>query len=158
MKFKSAALDPASERRVAVDLFNYVWSLLEKQDRTEAEDDAMLHAAHASRFHWAQVGGAENCARGDWQVSRVYAALGRSEPALHHAQRCLQICLSEGLRDFDLAFAYEALARSMAVAGNVAERDRYVQLALTAGTEIAEEDDRKIFDADIATVIDVKPS
>lgn len=117
----------------------------------------MVHAAHASRFHWTQVGSAENLARGEWQISRVYAVLSRPEPALHHAQRCLQICLANGLRDFDLAFAYEAMARSMAIAGNLAERDRYVELARRAGEDISEEDDRKLLAADIATVADVTP-
>ena len=42
----------------------------------------MLHAAHASRFHWGEVGEPVNFARGEWQISRVYAVLGRPEPAI----------------------------------------------------------------------------
>ncbi|MCY1139283.1 hypothetical protein OWR29_14885 [Actinoplanes sp. Pm04-4] len=38
-------------RQLAVDLFNGVWTLLEKPDRTAEDDDRMLHMAHASRFH-----------------------------------------------------------------------------------------------------------
>jgi hypothetical protein len=60
-------------RRLAVDLFNHVWTLLDKPDRTPAEDDEMIHAAHASRFDWAEVGAPVNLVRGEWQVSRVYA-------------------------------------------------------------------------------------
>ena len=37
----------------------------------------MIHAAHASRYHWSQVGTKANLARGEWQVSRVYTVLGR---------------------------------------------------------------------------------
>jgi hypothetical protein len=48
--------------------------------------------------------------------------LRRTEPCLHHAQRALDICLAEGVGDFDLAFAYEAIARSHAIAGD-AETD-----------------------------------
>src|SRR3712207_382671 len=77
-----------ARRRLAADLFNTVWSLLERTDRTQADDDTMLHAAHASRYHWGQVGEPVNLARGEWQVSRVYAVLGRAEPARYHAQRC----------------------------------------------------------------------
>src|SRR5690606_16440823 len=103
-------------RRLAAELFNRVWSLLEQPDRDQAADDTMLHAAHASRFHWGEVGTPVNLARGEWQISRVYAVLGRAEPALHHARRCLEICEAHGIGDFDLAFAYEALARASAVA------------------------------------------
>jgi hypothetical protein len=47
----------------------------------------MLHMAHASRFHWEQVGTPANLARGEWLCSRVYAVLRRPEPCLHHAAR-----------------------------------------------------------------------
>ena len=54
-------------RQLGVDLFNHVWTLLEKPTRTAAEDEEMVHAAHASRHHWAQVGIPANVARGEWQ-------------------------------------------------------------------------------------------
>src|SRR5215218_5159161 len=99
----------------------------------------MLHAAHASRFHWGEVGEPVNFARGEWQVSRVYAVLGRSEPALFHAHRCLEICQAHQIGDFDLAFAYEALARASAVAGQPDDCARYAELARQAGEQIAEQ-------------------
>jgi DNA-binding transcriptional MerR regulator len=70
-------VDAGTRRQLAVDLFNHVWSLLETPDRTPMQDDEMLHAAHASRFHWGEVGEPANLARGEWQCSRVYAVLGR---------------------------------------------------------------------------------
>src|SRR5439155_13917343 len=79
-------------RELAVDLFNHAWALLRLPERTPEQDDELIHAAHASRHHWSEVGTAANLARGEWQVSRVYAALGRAEPALHHARRCLAYC------------------------------------------------------------------
>jgi hypothetical protein len=71
----------------------------------------MLHMAHASRYHWEQVGTPANLARGEWLCSRVYAVLGRPEPALHHARRVVQICERNGIGDWDLAFSHEAVAR-----------------------------------------------
>jgi hypothetical protein len=38
-------------RKSAVDCFNLVWTLMDKKDRTKEENDKMVHAAHASRFH-----------------------------------------------------------------------------------------------------------
>ena len=65
-------LDPDDERRLAATLFNHTWTLLEKGDRSVADDDEMIHSAHASRAHWGVVGTPVNFARGEWQVSRVY--------------------------------------------------------------------------------------
>jgi hypothetical protein len=118
----------------------------------------MVHAAHASRFHWGEVGAPVNLARGEWQISRVYAVLGRAEPALFHARRCLDLCLEHGIGDFDLAFAYEALARASAVAGRPADREQYCTLACAAGAQIAEQDDRDIFFADLATIPGAEPA
>lgn len=139
-------------RKFAVDLFNHTWNLLDKADRTPEEDDEMIHAAHASRFHWGKIGTAIHFARGDWQISRVYAVLDRAEPALYHAKRCLQTCQTNNIRDFDLAFAYEALARAYAAAGEDDERRKALQLAKDAGEQIEEEDNRKYFFSELQTI------
>ncbi|MDX6199554.1 MAG: hypothetical protein QOJ79_2705 [Actinomycetota bacterium] len=138
------------ERQVAVDLFNAVWRQLERTDRTADDDAAMVHMAHASVHHWAQVGTEVNLARGEWQVSRVYAAVGRGEPALWHAQRCLDLCARNGFEDWDLAYAHEAMARSYAVLGDGAACERHV--ASARDIEIAEEDDRELLEKDLATI------
>jgi hypothetical protein len=147
-------LTPEQRRRLAVDLFNRVWTLLEKPDRSADEDDAMIHAAHASRHHWAEVGTAANLARGEWQVSRVYATLDRSEPALYHAGRCLAYCEEnpDALEDWDLPFAYQALARAHHVAGNAEEVRRFANRARELGGEIAGAEDRELLDRDLATL------
>ncbi len=137
-------------RRLGVDLFNHTWTLLEKADRTPAEDDELLHATHASAYHWSRVGAPENLARGEWQVSRVNAVLGRAEAAIHHARRCLDHCLEHAIGDWDLAYAYEALARAHKVAGDDAEYRRNLELARDAGTRIAEDEDREHLERDLA--------
>ncbi len=145
-------MNEKEERKLAVDLFNHVWALLDKEERSREEEDAMLHAAHASRHHWGRVGGPENLARGEWQVSRVYAVLERPEPAIHHAQRCLDICQNHEIGDWDLAFAYEALARAHAVAGDEERTRAYLAHAESAGREIREEEDRKLLFDDLKTI------
>ena len=47
------ALSAQQHRQLGVDLFNFVWTLLEKPNRTPDEIDTMIHAAHASRHHWS---------------------------------------------------------------------------------------------------------
>jgi hypothetical protein len=119
------ALESDTHRKLAKDLFNYVWTLLEKPDRTERESDRMIDAAHASRLFWEEIGEAVHHVRGEWQISRAYTAVGRTEPALHHARRCLEICEEHGIGDFDLAYAYEGLARAHALAGQPEAASRY---------------------------------
>jgi hypothetical protein len=143
-------MDADEQRDLAKSLYGRVWTLLETDGRTAEQDDEMIHTAHASRFHWGEVGGPEHRARGEWQCSRVYSVLGRGEPAIHHAMRCLQICEEHGVGDWDLAFAYEALARAHATAGIEDESARYKKLAREASDEIADEKDREVFEADFA--------
>jgi hypothetical protein len=145
---------PEQERRLAVDLFNKVWTLLGEPARTPEQDDEMIHAAHASRLHWAAVGTGANIARGEWQVSRVYATLGRAEPALYHANRCLAYCEThaDALEDWDLPFAYEALARANSIAGNQEEARRHVERARELGARVGDEEDRELLFKDLAAL------
>ena len=150
-------LDRATERQLGVDLYNSTWTLIEKADRTPAETDEMIHRAHASRWHWARVGEPVNLARGEWLCSRVYATLGRSEPALWHARRCVEI--NEGLtanarESWDLAGAYEAMARASFAAGDSASGALWKAKALEALADIDDADDRQPIEADLATLRD----
>jgi DNA-binding transcriptional MerR regulator len=145
-------LDPDTRRQLASGLFNHVWTLLETPDRTPAQDDEMLHAAHASRYHWGEIESGARLARGEWQCSRVYAVLGRPEPALHHARRCLEICRQAGIGDFDVAFAYEALARASRVAGDRSGAEEYLRLAHEAAGDVADQEDRALVLSDLATI------
>jgi hypothetical protein len=129
-----------------------VWVLLEKPDRSAEDDDRMVHAAHASRYHWGVAGGPVQWARGEWQCSRVYAVLGRFEPALHHARRCLELATGYGLGPFDVGAAHEALARSYRMAGDAAKTAEHVALARTQSAGLADDDDRAILDNDLASL------
>ena len=44
--------EKAPHKQFADDLFNQTWNLIDKQDRSPAETDRMINAAHASRYHW----------------------------------------------------------------------------------------------------------
>ena len=134
---------PEIHRKLAVDLFHRVWALLETSDRTADETDEMVHAAHASRYHWGKVGTPLESERGEWQISRVYSTLKRAEPATVHGSRCLELCEANGISGFDLAFAYEALARAYAIAGEAATSREFVSLAKKAAESIEDDGDRE---------------
>jgi hypothetical protein len=64
----------------------------------------------------------------------------------------LSMCEANDIGDFDLAFCYEALARAHAVAGDFEEARRWLQRGSEAANDVAEEDDREILLADLASV------
>ena len=143
-------LEPEQQRTLAATIFDHVWDLLEKPDRSTADDDEMLHGAHASRYHWGAAGEPVYWARGEWQCSRVYAVLGRFEPALHHARRCLEVALQNDLGPFDVGVAHEAIARSYRIVGDVAKTSGHVALGQAEAAKITNADDRAILEADLA--------
>jgi DNA-binding transcriptional MerR regulator len=145
-------LDAATRRSLAVGLFNHVWTLLETADRTAEQDDEMVHAAHASRYHWGEVGEPKNLAIGEWQCSRVYAALGRGEPALHHARRCLEIAEGSDVESWLRASASEAMARAHAVAGDDAAAREWKAKAETIVATIEDAEERETVEQDLATL------
>lgn len=148
----TTTMDEVQERALSAALFNGVWELMEREDRSTDDDDRMLHMAHASRYHWGQVGAPQNLARGEWMCSRVYTVLRRPEPAMHHAQRVLELCERHGIADWDLGFAYEALARAAAVARDVDAAREYTAQALAAAENIAQDEDRELLLSDLETI------
>ncbi len=148
-------LDAEAHRRLAAELFNYVWRLLEAEARGPDQDDEMIHAAHASRWHWSRTGVDDlnqRLAVGEWQCSRVYAVLGRGEPALFHARRCLERVERGDVEPWAVASAYEAMARASSVAGdrNAFEEWRERTRRATAALDDAEE--REVIEGDLATL------
>ncbi len=141
-------MTPGEERQLAVDLYNDLWPLMELEHRTAADDARLVHEAHASLYHWSRVGTAANLARGEWMCARVYAVLGRAEPALYHARRCL--ALAEPLGDWDLAVAYEALARACVVDGDAAAARGFLELARSV--HVVEDEDREAVEKDLLGV------
>jgi DNA-binding transcriptional MerR regulator len=146
----SITLDPDDERRLAAALFNRTWELLERTDRSAAEDDEMLHTAHASRYHWGRIGQPVNLAVGEWQCSRVYAVLGRAEPALHHARRTLELAEANQLSPFNVGCGHEALARAYRVAGEPALVAEHHAAATALAEKVDDAEEREILLADLA--------
>jgi len=147
-------MKPEEHRQLGVDLYNQTWTLMQMSDRAPADDDEMLHCAHASAYHWLQVGTHANRARSEWLCSRVYTVLALPEPALRHARRCVELVESapEEIEDWDLAAAHEAIARAHATAGDADEARRHVELGRAALAQIADAEDSEQLEADFATI------
>jgi hypothetical protein len=129
-----------------------VWALIGEgapADETAARE--AVDAAHASQWHWQYAGGELERQRSEWLLSHVYALVGDGTAALRHAQRCWGVTEAQGFVDFDFAYACEAMARAHAVTGNAAEASQWRERAVDAGTRIADAEDRKIFESDLAS-------
>jgi tetratricopeptide (TPR) repeat protein len=107
--------DQEFHRKVAAECFNRTWDYLKQKNRSLDDDQMMLNLAHASRYHWSFIGKHWNFAAGDWQISRVYAALNQPDLALGFAKKALEISQKHDLSE-GLIFAYEGMARAHAVA------------------------------------------
>jgi hypothetical protein len=128
-----------------------VWGYLENEKRTAEEDEAMVNAAHASLYHWSNVGTAVNRQRGEWMLSRVYTVLGRAEAAVHHARRCMDLTEAKmnDMAVFDKGYAFEAMARSLALAGKREKAEDYLSKAKAVADTIDDEEDKKWFVGDL---------
>jgi len=153
----STRLSEDQHRRCASGLFNGAWTLLESTERTPAQSEEMVHAAHASRWHWGVVGRPVNCARGEWLISRVYAVLGKGVQAREHADRCLAMCDEHGLGEFDRAFAHEAIARAASIQQDAQEVADHVQYGLAAAAQVVEDRDRDWVIRNLGTVTSDPP-
>ncbi|MFX1453275.1 MAG: hypothetical protein ACFFCM_20745 [Promethearchaeota archaeon] len=140
--------------KIAKSTFNKTWDFLDKKDRTEEDNLNMIHTVHTSRYHWGILvsegkGGPINLQRGEWIISRVYSILKHGEPALYHAKKCLELTEENDIGDFDLAFAYEAMARASALSKNKKEFEKYFKLAKEAGEKIKKKGDKDYFFEDL---------
>ena len=94
--------------------FNEAWEYLEKRRRTALDNRRMLGLAHTARTLATIVGTPRNHAIGDWQISRVYAALGEGRLSLLFAKSSLDVCEENHLSDL-VCTAHEAIARAFVV-------------------------------------------
>jgi hypothetical protein len=78
--------------------------------------------------------------------------LNRSGSALYHARRCLEICQQNDIGDFDIVFAYEAMARASAGAREMSDCQRFIKSERAAGDQIKEKGDRDYFFNELKTV------
>ena len=137
----------SAHRWFGIELNNRIMDALESGRVTPETAESHIHAAHASCFHWMQVGTAANHGRGEFAVASVYAAAGLGEAALRHASRYLELVEAhpDQMADWDLAFACDALARACAACGEIEAARRVREEARISGEAIADEEDRVYF-------------
>lgn len=121
-------MEQQEHKKLGIKYFNGTWDLIDKKDRSSEENLQMIHMAHQSQHHWRLGGGTPlNLARGEWQISHMYAVLGMGEPALNHALSYKKQVEDNKISDFDLVFVYEALAFAYKLLGMDEEKNKALQ-------------------------------
>ncbi|HET9577812.1 MAG TPA: hypothetical protein VFP44_08295 [Usitatibacter sp.] len=143
------APDPEEIARVgkwfAMECNNRAWALAALQLRTAADDDEMLTAAHASAFHWREVGNETNRALAAMLLAEVHALIGDASRARRYAQECFDFVTSRESPAWQVAFAHAILAHAAAVANDGALHATHYEAASRVASSLAE-GDRAVFD------------
>ena len=155
------ALDPSAltpvvaptdawHRAQAVEANNSIWELLDRPDRTPADDEELVRRAYAAAYHWDRAAGTgpANAVRADYMIAKAQLAVGQPQLALVAADRCLLGCLANELGDFDLAYAHEARARALHALGR--RDEAAVEWQAARDVPIADPQDQEILDGDLA--------
>ena len=145
--------DPADleswHRTFAPMAFDEAWALLDVTAPTREQEEEMLAATFAQRYHWYEVGTPRNLAISDWQISRVAAVLGYADLALRFGERSLALCLENHLDPFVTGFAHEAIARAAADVDDIDMFTEHLEAAKEKLLEIEDPEDRDLLEADL---------
>jgi len=143
----SKALDdadaPAWHKRFAARCNNRAWDLASR-DRTPAEDRELLDVAHASAWHWAQVGSELNRMRATLLLAAVHAELGMGASALALAREMHGYFAARDTDDWELAMVHAIDAHAAHAAGLLDEHRQAHQRAVAALAAIADAEDRAV--------------
>jgi hypothetical protein len=142
----------SAHRYFSAECFNRTWNFIDKPHRTPEEDDQMLMTAFASLWHWNQRPDCtrQNLSVGYWQLARVYALLKQAGPALHYATRSLEY--SQGEPPFYAGYAYEAIARAEALAGNFSQVREAIAQAHALSEEMVDAEAKQMLQADLKNI------
>jgi hypothetical protein len=131
---------------------NRIFPLLEKYDRTVEETEEMIAMAYASTLHWGKYSkhSAANRARGENMIATTLAYAGRKEAAMHHAKRNHDIVLNNKseMSDFDVSYAFMAMARSLALNGDSKKAKEYYDKCQQSIEVIKDQKDKEIVESD----------
>ena len=147
-----SSIGPTEHRKLAIEANNSTWEFLdcEPGSLSALDSEEMTRRAYAAAYHWSRAENATviNEVRASWLIAKVWIHQSRGDIALPISIRCIDLCMANNIADFDLAYVYEAKARSLACIGDMEGAREAKQSALTIA--IADDEDRKLVHADLA--------
>lgn len=139
-------------KKLAIDCFNAVWDFMEKKKPSDDDICEAIRLAHVSTWHWKFAGTELNQQRGEWICSRVHSHFGFGKEALYYAKRCYNLTMKLNLKDFDLGYGYECMARAYMVLKRENQKQKYLILAKKAAKGIEKKHDRDWFIKDLRSI------
>jgi hypothetical protein len=145
------APDPADvekwQRWFAVECNNRAWRLAEQATRTPAEDEEMLHSAHAAALHWSKVGTELNQVRATMLLAQAHALVGDGPRALGYARPAFAYVTEHESEPWELAFAHAVMANAAAASQESSLHATHYARAKALGNALTDEEEHAIFEA-----------
>lgn len=139
-------------RFMAVNANNLAWDLSTK-NRSEAQDQEMLNAAHTAAFHWNEIGTAENNIRATMLLAEVYGLLGYGSTALQYAKDVDTFFSNKEIANWERAFVYIILSRANKADDNQSLYREYLHAAQETISSIEDIEERKIVSASMPSLL-----
>ena len=140
------------QRRIAARANNKTWQLSERLNRTPAEDQEMLHAAHAAMHLWSIVGNENNKAHAEQLLAHVYALLGDATRAENYFHGPREFFASGQCEAWEIAISRTIAANVAACAGEVGEHKTLYSEAASLIAALPGAEDREILLATLRVV------
>lgn len=136
-------MNKEEHKDLGIQFFNQTWDFIDNDHKTQAEKMQLIDLAHGSKLHWVlSEPPMINIVRADWLISHAYAHLDFGGLALSYAKICLEQTLNHKIKDFDLVFAYEAMARAYKILGDVSLCQAYLDKAYEAVKGVEKKEDK----------------
>lgn len=139
-------------RRLAAAANNRAWTLSEQAARTSAEDQEMLHAAHAAAHLWQAVGTEHHCALAQLLLAQVHALLGHPSLAEPYANGAHQYFLGRTSEPWELALSHVVMANAANCAGKAAAHLQHYQTGVEMIDALADPEEKDILLASLRVV------
>jgi hypothetical protein len=131
-------------RYFAIEANNRAWQLASQRERSEIQLQEMLHAAHASAYHWNTVGTDLNRARAKYLLAEVHALVGFGASALSLATEALSYFETVDTPDWERAYLHVIHSHAAAAAGDAHSHAASYFTADAAVQSIVDPEDRRI--------------
>ncbi|HSO26996.1 MAG TPA: hypothetical protein VLS48_02935 [Anaerolineales bacterium] len=144
----------AAHRRFSVDYFNAAWELMERELRSNQENEQMLFLSIASHWHWMQRTDydATKASIGYWLTSRIYCLLNQPLNARDFGRRALAAAQQDGVEVIYRAYAFETLAHAAALMQDVIGMMAYLRHARRAADEITDQEEKQRLLLDLESI------
>jgi hypothetical protein len=107
----------------------------------------MIHKCLKKQMRHFIIGDKLNLVRGYWQVSRVHV-----DATYFYGISGVELCKAEGFGDFDIAFAYESVARAEKCRGNSDSMNSWFERGQAVAENIGKEQDEKYLLSELTSI------